>query len=301
MRMGTPSFSIIIPSMDSSKTRDMAIGALVDSSFQDFEVIIVNEGDCELPSIVGQGDIPFTVLRTDGGLGAGHARNVGARKARGEILVFLDDDVSISPDTLQMISDDLENKDIAAVQTVYSKECPVDTFAGQYQNLYEHYIFDRIGETFIQAASTHCFAVRKDQFIEFDEDLYTAEDDVWGFKLYQNGQRILLDKGIEVVHLKRFTLSNLLKRSLMISRYKAISVKHYRSQLRIEPKASHHHWGKIFGIVFSPIPPLFWLVNIDFFRFVYREKGLGFLASTVVFHELNFMTFLCGILWGFVC
>ena len=299
--MGTPLFSVIIPSMDNSDTLDKVLGALVGSTFEDFEIIIVHEGVLEPHLLADHKGIPITVLRTDGRLGAGHARNIGAKKAQGEVLLFLDADVKVTPDTLQMIKDDLENKDISAVQTVYSKDCPVDNFASQYRNIYERYMFDRIDEKYIQAASTHCFAVRKDQFIAFDDDLLTAEDDVWGFRLYKKGLRILLDKGIEVIHLRKFTLSSMLKRSLMISRYKAISVKHYREQVQMAPKASHHHWGKLLGVVLSPVPPLFWIVNIGFFGLVYREKGLGFLMNTVIFHELNFLMFLCGIIWGLIC
>ncbi|MDP7081010.1 MAG: glycosyltransferase family 2 protein [Candidatus Undinarchaeales archaeon] len=299
--MGTPLFSVIIPSMDNSDTLEKVLGALVRSTFKDFEIIIVHEGVLEPHLLADHKGIPITVLRTDGRLGAGHARNIGAKKAQGEVLLFLDADVKVTPDTLQMIKDDLENKDISAVQTVYSKDCPVDNFASQYRNIYERYMFDRIDEKYIQAASTHCFAVRKDQFIAFDDDLLTAEDDVWGFRLYKKGLRILLDKGIEVIHLRKFTLSSMLKRSLMISRYKAISVKHYREQVQMAPKASHHHWGKLLGVVLSPVPPLFWIVNIGFFGLVYREKGLGFLMNTVIFHELNFLMFLCGIIWGLIC
>ncbi len=299
--MGTPSFSIIIPSMDNSGSLEKVLGALVSSTFKDFEIIIVHEGVLEPHLLADHKDIPITVLSSDGRLGAGHARNIGAKNAQGEVLLFLDADVRVTPDTLQMIRDDLENNDISAVQTVYSKDCPVDSFASQYQNLYEHYIFDRIAEKYLQAASTHCFAVRRDHFIPFDDDLLTAEDDVWGFRLFKEGRTILLDKGIEVTHLKEFTLSGILRRSLMISRYKAKSVKNYREQVQMAPSASHHHWGKLLGIVLSPVPPLFWLVNLGFFGLIYREKGLGFLVPTVIFHELNFLMFLCGIIWGLIC
>ncbi|WP_288062453.1 glycosyltransferase family 2 protein [Rodentibacter caecimuris] len=85
-------FSIIVPSYN----RKLEIPALLESlgkqTNNDFEVVIVDDNSQE-PVVVEQ-SYPFkvTVIRNETNQGAAESRNIGARAATGEWLLFLDDD-----------------------------------------------------------------------------------------------------------------------------------------------------------------------------------------------------------------
>src|SRR5438552_18185978 len=97
----TPKVSIIIPSLTGEVSRPMR--GIEQQTFRDYEVDIV------------QGVSP-----------AGRARNLGAQRARGDILLFIDDDASLGhKDVLQKIVDPLESDAQIAVVGV-SQQVPIE-------------------------------------------------------------------------------------------------------------------------------------------------------------------------------
>jgi len=293
----TPRLSIVIPCFNSGKTVGKTIESALCSSFRDFELIMADDGSTDNSAEIAE-RLGATVLRLKENKGASNARNAGARQARGEIIVFLDADVALPKGALGRISADLEDEGISCVQAIYSKNCPVGNFASQYQNLYQFYNFNQIKAKHIQIASTYCFAVRKKDFIEFNAGQKTAEDGEWGYRLFRQNKAILLDKSISVQHLQKFTMKKILLRSFRISADKAKSVKGYREQAATDLGKTHHGKKKVAAILCSPVPPLFWILNAGFFWFVLREKGSLFLLKTIVFHEINYLAFLAGLIAG---
>jgi glycosyltransferase involved in cell wall biosynthesis len=81
------------------------------------EIIVVNDGDNELevkPSV--QGKIRFI---NNHGRGVSAARNTGALQARGEILLFIDDDMWINPEIIGWIHDHMiQKKETSAVYNI---------------------------------------------------------------------------------------------------------------------------------------------------------------------------------------
>jgi glycosyltransferase involved in cell wall biosynthesis len=91
-----PRFTVIVPT---HRRRDLArrlIQGLGDQEFRDFEVIVVVDGADDGTSAALRAletRFPLTVLEQPH-RGAAAARNLGAAAARGEILLFLDDDMA---------------------------------------------------------------------------------------------------------------------------------------------------------------------------------------------------------------
>jgi GT2 family glycosyltransferase len=198
--------------------------ALRTSEFADFEVVVVD--DCSpdnTPQIVERFQARY--LRTPRQLGPGGGRNLGVRDARGEILVFVDADVVVSPGTLGRIAADFNaDPDLAAVFGSYDEAPAWSDFLSQYKNLMHHYVHQIASER----ASTFwcgCGAMRKDVFLQFggfDTARYphpSIEDIDLGFRITQAGHRILLDKTIQVKHLKKWTVRGLLRADIA---YRAI-------------------------------------------------------------------------------
>jgi glycosyltransferase involved in cell wall biosynthesis len=81
-----------------------------------FEVIVVDDGSAaDVETVIGQ-PYPFAVrcLRQSH-LGATAARNLGAMHSQAEVLVFIDDDVTIAPPTLAALAATCGHKDKALV------------------------------------------------------------------------------------------------------------------------------------------------------------------------------------------
>ena len=155
-------------------------------------------------------------LRTPRQLGPAAARNLGAEHARGHIVVFLDSDVAVPPDALKIIADDFEHDpELSAVFGSYDRAPGEPGFFSQYKNLIHHYVHQnsKPGAVTFWAG---CGAIRTGIFrrFSFDADKYprpSIEDIELGMRLRRAGHKILLDKRLQVKHLKSWTLTGILK------------------------------------------------------------------------------------------
>jgi glycosyltransferase involved in cell wall biosynthesis len=102
--MKNPSFSIIVPTYQRRELVCDTVGALGKAEYQGkFDVIVVVDGSTDgTAAALAALDtpMPVTIIEQENrGLAA--ARNRGAAEARGEILLFLDDDMIVEPDVLE--------------------------------------------------------------------------------------------------------------------------------------------------------------------------------------------------------
>lgn len=98
--------SVIIPTYNRAVVLQEALAALAQQTISPdkFEVIVVDDGSTDgTPSLAGQ-QFPFRFrcVRQEN-QGATVARNHGATLSQAEILVFIDDDVTVSPPTLEAL------------------------------------------------------------------------------------------------------------------------------------------------------------------------------------------------------
>jgi len=94
-----PKVSIIIPAKHANKTLGMAIKSILDIPAHELaEVIIVNDGLDKETNLLAD-KYPVKVINGNGE-GAAAARNIGVQFSKGQILIFLDADCSVSPEWL---------------------------------------------------------------------------------------------------------------------------------------------------------------------------------------------------------
>lgn len=101
----TLSISVIIPTYKRAETLERTLHALLENGFpaDDFEIIVVDDaGDADTHAVVdalqtGESQLTYA---TNSGKGAAAARNTGAALARGNVLLFLDDDMQVGSDHL---------------------------------------------------------------------------------------------------------------------------------------------------------------------------------------------------------
>jgi glycosyltransferase involved in cell wall biosynthesis len=185
------------------------------STYPHYECIIVDDGSTdETPQVAQQFQVKMIKLSRSHG--PAYARNQGAKAASGEILFFIDADIIVYPDTLSKVADTFEKRpDIDALIGSYDDDPGDSSFISQYKNLFHHYVHQISSE---EAGTfwTGCGAIRRKVFLAFGgfDTSYkrpAIEDIELGFRLAAGGHKILLQKLIQVKHLKRWTFWGLIK------------------------------------------------------------------------------------------
>lgn len=111
--------SIIITAYNSEKYIERCIKSIFKSDYKNLEVIIIDNGSHDKTvSIIKtlQKIHPINFTKGDVNGSASVARNVGAKKAKGKLLFFLDHDTIIAPNCLSEIHNFFSKKDVGAVQ-----------------------------------------------------------------------------------------------------------------------------------------------------------------------------------------
>lgn len=100
-----PAVSIIIACLNGAKTIGKAVRSVQDQTFQDFEVIVVDDGSTdgtyELVKSLSEQDARIVPLKLPHNMGPGAARNEGFKQAKGTWIGILDADDWIEPPRLE--------------------------------------------------------------------------------------------------------------------------------------------------------------------------------------------------------
>ncbi len=159
----------------------------------------------------GRSPDELIVQRRPAGAGPAAARNAGAARSRGEVLVFVDSDVEVHPDALARIERRFaEEPELAALFGAYDDDPAAPGLTSRFRNLLHHHVHvssPGVAETFWAGLG----AVRREAFEAvggFDESrfpLASVEDVELGLRLRRRGERIALDPAIRGRHLKAWT------------------------------------------------------------------------------------------------
>jgi len=103
--------SVIIPAHNEEAYLDRTLEALSQQNYGWYEVIVVANGCEDHTAAIARGRCQRLIVLSQKSLGV--ARNLGARMARGEILLFLDADTLLEPFALQCIAEGFSRKDAA--------------------------------------------------------------------------------------------------------------------------------------------------------------------------------------------
>lgn len=105
--------SIIIPVYNAEKYINRCIKSIVNQSYQELEIIVVNDGSTDnslsICETLATQDNRIKVISQDNG-GVSKARNTGLRLTKGEYVMFLDSDDYMLPDMCKTMLDVLHSK-----------------------------------------------------------------------------------------------------------------------------------------------------------------------------------------------
>ena len=307
-----PNFTIsaIVPVYNGGEPFLRFLSSLAKAKTPPDEIIIVADGDTDGSSLAAE-RFGMRVLRLPIPTGPAHARNVGAQEAKGDILFFMDADVVIPLNAIEQTRSTFrQNPGLAALFGSYDDEPGGKNFLSQYKNLFHHYVH----QTADDEASTFwgaCGAIRRDLFIAlggFDERYRkpSIEDIELGYRIKQAGHRILLCKGIQVKHLKRWGVPSLIKSDffhralpwtdLILRDRRFINDLNLRFSSRMSVVLTYGLIGALIGarwwsgalVIVSVLALLLLTINQSLYKFFLCKRGFWFMMEAIPWHWFYF-------------
>lgn len=305
-----PSISIVIPVHNGGSNFRRCLESIAAALPPPQETIVVADGDTDGSWHVAE-EFGALVLRTPTPGGPARARNMGAHRAESDIVFFVDADVTIPQDAVSRVATAFQHDpDLAAVFGSYDEEPFQTNFLSQYKNLFHHYVH----QTAREEASTFwgaCGAIRREVFFAmsgFDERYRrpSIEDIELGSRLKKAGYNIRLLKGLQVKHLKRWTISSLLKAdffcralpwtSLIIKEGRFIDDLNLKISNRLSVITVYMFLLTSCGALYIPwlfAAAVFFILmllalNSNLYRFFHHKRGLKFTVKTIPWHWFYF-------------
>ena len=213
-----PKISVVMPVYNAEATLEECLGKLGQSTFEDFEVVVVDDGSTDRSKEI-MGRFPVRVVPSSGRVGPAAARNLGAQVATGEYLFFIDSDVMVRPNTLALLADGFARDGVDGFCGVQAAEMRHRDLVSQYKNLWMRWTYLRqTGD--VPLFYTTAAGIRRDAFLRvggFDAGYGTpnVEDTAFGQKLRRLGVRVRIHPQLEVEHVKRYSLGGLLRTDFM--------------------------------------------------------------------------------------
>ncbi|WP_343707620.1 glycosyltransferase family A protein [Flavobacterium sp.] len=202
-------FSIVVPLYNKEKSVPRAIESVLEQSYTNFELIIVNDGstDDSLNVVGNIKDERIKIINKKNG-GVSSARNVGIENANSEWICFLDADDYWKQNHLEVIAE-LQSKykegKLYSTLVCENSEKGIEFIENSLTDNYEGYIdnyFSLASKGTIFHSSSVC--VSKKALLEigsFDPNLKHGEDlDVW-FKLMMKNKAVIRKVGTAVYDL----------------------------------------------------------------------------------------------------
>jgi GT2 family glycosyltransferase len=293
-----PSISVVIPAGDQPEALSRCLHALEAARAARDEIIVVTEPSAAGPALL---------------------RNLGAQRASGDVLLFVDSDVLVHPDALDRVRAAFAgDASLAAVFGSYDAHPAAPDPVSQFRNILHHHIH-ATGAGLVETFWAGLGAMRRDVFHAiggFDAVRYTqrrpgVEDIDLGLRLHDSGHRIRLDPGIQGTHLKRWTLAGMVRVdlrvrgaswvALMLQRRRVLNGLNLAWRHRVSAVASlvivervlRRRWTSAGLLVGMQV----WL-NRALYGLVRRSAGWRAAALAVPLHIVHHMICALAVPWG---
>ena len=214
--------SIVVPTYNASKYIEKNIHNLLSNVPKNTEIIVVDDGSTDSTvSILKK--IKNIKLIARKHTSPAKVRNIGWRKAKGDIVVFLDSDCYITKNWLKEMIKHFKEKNVIAVSGVYlSKQNKLISRYIQYQIAYRQSKVKKYTDNL----ASYSLAVRRESLVKvggFPEvyKIASAEDIELSYKLKKFG-RFILNKKAKVFHHHSESIKKYLKKQFNHARYRVL-------------------------------------------------------------------------------
>jgi glycosyltransferase involved in cell wall biosynthesis len=309
----SPFLSVIVPVYNGGYAFVYCLSALHASHYPNWELIVVDDGSTDQSAIVAE-QFGATVLRMRGRLGPGAARNLGAQRAKGDYVCFIDADCEVYPNTLSALAEVIQQHPTVEAFFGSYDDCPkAPNFVAQYKNLFHHYVH-QTGQEEATTFWAGCGCVKRSAFLGlggFDVARFprpSVEDIDLGYRIKQAGGRILLAKQVQVKHHKAWGFRSLVKTDvcdraipwtqLLLSHQSRVTNDlNLQVSHRISVVLAYALVGLLLvGALHHSLVLLLWIpaialliLNWDIYRFFLKKRGRRFVLGVVAMHWLYYI------------
>jgi glycosyltransferase involved in cell wall biosynthesis len=303
------SVSVVVPCFNRPEDLKQCLAALQEQEVPAVEILVADDASTDDTPEVAR-SLGAHVVALPGRSGAALARNAAAAHACGDILLFLDSDVVARPSTVASVVRVLtEDPGLAAVFGSYDAEPAAGGTVSHFRNLLHHYTH-QMGEEEATTFWAGCGAIRRDVFSAiggFDPTWEGIEDIELGYRLRAHGHRVRLERGLQVRHLKHWTLGSMVKTDF---RMRGVPWSRLMSSYQYAPdhlnvRASQRASVALVGAtLLATAAAAFWppalvvaaagvlgvvALNREFYAYLLEIRGVGFALASVPLHFLYFL------------
>jgi GT2 family glycosyltransferase len=287
------SLSVVVPATDRPPTLDECIKAIETSVDPPDEVIVI--------------DGPR-------GVGPAEARNAGARRATGDVIVFVDSDVLVHRDTFRRIrSAFAADASLTGLYGSYDDDPRPGGIVSDFRNLLHHHVH----QTSAGPAATFWAgigAVRRDDFVAvggFDEQSFprpSIEDIDLGMRIVDHGGRIVLDPFVQGKHLKRWSLADMVMTDFAArgAPWVALLLRRGSSSTALNLGWRHRTTAAASLLLFlaltrrrfalsAGVMGVIVLLNHSFYRLLLRRRGATGLVAALPLHVVHHLVGLASV------
>jgi glycosyltransferase involved in cell wall biosynthesis len=209
--------AVIIPARNAAAFLPRCLSALLAQVSADDEVIVVDDFSTDNTGEVAA-RFNVKVTRQPRHMGISAARNRGVELTHAPVLFFYDADVVLAPGALARAKAAMMRPEVGALIGSYDDDPAAPTTVSRFKNLAHHHFHQR-SRADVSSFWGGCGLVRRDLFLAaggFDNEQRTIEDVELGYRLTALGVRIVLDRDLQVKHLKKWTLRSLVKTDVFL-------------------------------------------------------------------------------------
>lgn len=177
----TPLVSVIVPAYNAEKYIEEAIQSVVDQAYQNWELIIVDDGSTDATSqIIASFEDKRILLIEQENAGVSAARNRGLSEVKGKYITFLDADDVLPPQSLKARVEYLESHpDVDLVDGYINvKDIDMKSTVRTYEPYYHGSLLPRLVALDSRVFFNVCYMFKSSvlEDIRFNEDMTHAED-----------------------------------------------------------------------------------------------------------------------------
>ncbi len=332
-----PTVSLIMPIGGAADGLEYCLASVARLDPQPLEILIILDGARAEHQRVVEHHLPDAqLLLIEKQSGPAVCRNRGAATSTGDLLLFLDADVQPNSRIVEQVATLFHQRpDLHAAMGSYDDAPAGTSFLSQYRNLLHHFIHQ---ESHDEASTfwSGCGVLRREAFAEtggynesFEEP--SVEDIELGMRLRRANLSIALVKSLQVKHLKRWRVRNMLRTDLWMravpwtelmlreghllddlnvkTRYRWAVVASYLLLLAPLVAGTGAAAGLMLGrpavtetsLALALLQALCGVLGVlitghDLYRFLFRRRGLWFTVQSIFWHWVYHVV--CGL--GFV-
>ena len=323
--MSEEKISVIVPFFNSELTLNSCLNSIFKSTYKNFEVIAVSDHSTDKSDKIAiKYNCKFKRLKKNHG--SGYTRNVGSKLAKGKILLFVDSDVIIKKNSLNIINNHFKKKENHLAQGIYNHKIDYEKISTQYLQSYQcYYIFSK-NKKFIENMVSNFLSIRKKLFFDvggFDGKFKgsNAEDADLGYRIQKKGFKIPILRSLNSIHLVNFGIFQFLNK---LSRIHVGEMKMFLRNKNIKNKIKQTNYLPViitiillglqlivFGYYFFskdiPIISISLFLNLSiliaqygFLRFILFSKNVLTMLKCIPLMYLHSLIFIYSFFWGII-